>query len=197
MYLFLEAPKKNNDDNFNPMEKDAEVKKKDDKSNDKPISDNKINKDDTKHLDKVDVDDSEANEDPEDDAGDLENNDNVDDENNDNVDDENNADSIDANFPKIKKFKLINEYDKLLRVGEELRDTINKLELSDLDSKELTIYKEMRSIIEENIENLKYVILDNFDSLSYESLLTIYIATKSSIKTISEILIKISENKNK
>lgn len=97
----------------------------------------------------------------------------------------------------LRKYNLLHDYETLLRVTEDLRDSIKRIDTSDFTEKENQIFSQLDKMLAENINKLEFVILKVFKTFEYERLLTIYIYLKSSLNIISEIVEKAIKTGNK
>lgn len=197
--IFLnEADDKVSFDTFEPTEKDVEVKadkKREEKSKEKKVEENS-NEDNAKE----DVEETDEN--PDEDLEDVEETDEL--ENSEEMDESEDTDLDTEENPPItlsdnsKKIKLFEDYSNLLTVSKELLIVLEKLDLTEMSTKERNIYIELEESLKDDIEKIENVISMYYQKFPYKKLLTIYLYLKSSILTISRLLkkfVKVNDEK--
>jgi len=170
MFLIQEAPNEVDETIHEPTEDDAEVK-----------SDKK----DDEEEEQINNNDSDDNEDDVDDE-EIDSDDNEDDEESDDeIDDPEIEKSDDEN---TKKYKLYEDYEKLLVIAEELNESLTHIDISSDEKIGNEVLNTLSSKIDDNVDKMNFVLVNSFDDFSYKKLLTIYLYCKNSLSLISELL---------
>jgi len=99
--------------------------------------------------------------------------------------------SNDGDEDKTKKYRLMQDYRNLLDVSEELKDGVNRMDISEFSDREKEVYETLISALNDSLEKLEFTMTTKFKSFEYAKLLTIFLHLKTSIIVVSDVLKKL------
>lgn len=99
--------------------------------------------------------------------------------------------SNDDGEDKTKKYRLMQDYRSLLDVSEELKDGVNRMDISEFSDREKEVYTTLISSLNDSLDKLEYTMTSKFKSFEYVKLLTIFLHLKTSIIVVSDVLKKL------
>jgi hypothetical protein len=94
-----------------------------------------------------------------------------------------------------KKFRLLKEYERLYSVTEDLKESLSRIDRSEMTDTEKAMFLELDRTLTDSLEKFEYVMGTAYQALEYEKLLTVYMYLKSTVNFVSGLLQNLSQLK--
>jgi hypothetical protein len=185
-WFLLEAPSKEEPEDIEYVETDEE--KKEEKDSEEGVEKKKVD-----NKKEGEEDEEETEEDEEDDGFDMEDEEETDNELVDNEpgDDEDSLADNPSDKPEleeVKKLRLLKNYDQLIDISYNLKNTMAYIDNSGLTPKERDIFNALCDNLTDATGKLHFTIRNCFQGMSYANLLSIYLYSKITIQQVAKFV---------
>jgi hypothetical protein len=95
---------------------------------------------------------------------------------------------------KRKKYLLAGDVLDLITTSEDLLNTYEKINTTEMGGKELEVYRELLATVSDNVDKMRFLLSRDLTTIQYTKMLAVYLAMQMSTEVSANLLSKFSTN---